>query len=115
MDREAMIDATCHHLVHEGFIRIQTRAGLAGYPETVKVNGFAPDIRARTWTDDQVILVAEDADSIDTDESAARWKALGRGYLAFEVILPGAILEEARSLAKRRDVRVQRYWVFEPE
>ena len=62
-----MIKESCQELERIGYYRIWTRDGIGGHPEAHAVNGFIPDIRAKNRAGDVVLLVAEDAESIDTD------------------------------------------------
>lgn len=108
--REEMIESVARQLDGLGY-RVFTRGGVGGRAEPVPVNGHVPDLRARGF--DGVILVAvETAESLFSPESEERWRAFGRSYFAFHVVVPGGVAAEARRLARTRDVRVDRFWLF---
>lgn len=110
MTTEGMTEATARQFEALA-CRVSTRGGLGGRPEPVPTNGYVPDVRAR-WVDHTILVAVETGDTLHTLESEARWQAFGRSYLRFEVACPAAIVGEARELARRRGVRVHRYWVY---
>lgn len=108
--REQILEATARQLEAEGF-RVMALGGWGGREEPVPVNGQVPDLKAK-WSDEVVLVVVETPETLHDEASEARWKAFGRSYFTFEVALPGAILGEARLLARARGVRVNRFWVY---
>jgi hypothetical protein len=108
--RDEMIESVARQLDALGY-RVFARGGVGGRAEPVPVNGHVPDLRARGF--DGIILVAvETAESLFTSESEERWRAFGRSYFSFHVVVPGGVAAEARRLARTRDVRVDRFWLF---
>lgn len=110
LTRDEIAEGTARQLEVDGF-RVLARGGLGGRDEPVPVNGYVPDLKAR-WADEMVLVACETPETLHTEESEQRWKAFGRGYYYFEVALPGAIVGEARLLARARGVRVNRFWVY---
>ncbi len=110
LSREQILEATARQLEAEGF-RVMAVGGWGGREAPVPVNDQIPDLKAK-WSDEVVLVVVETPESLHDEASEARWKAFGRSYFTFEVALPGAILGEARLLARARGVRVNRFWVY---
>lgn len=108
--RDEMIESTACQLEALAF-RVTTRDGIGGRQQPVPTNGFVPDVRGR-WVDTVVLVRAETPETLHTQDSEDHWEAFGRSYLRFEVACPAAIVGEARELARRRGVRVHRYWVY---